>query len=330
MANQSILAAFERMWQHVTVALSNKINKPSTATAGQVIAVKTVDENGVPTDFETKDLNSELPLFDLTSMGLGDINVDSDMVIAQISIDGMGAISDALSKGTVRFKYTLNTTEYISIPTVQSIVCQDGTVSYDCAIMDIRNTDSGLNHVCVNISFFKSNDNNNATINATARTLTTKSYVDANATSGENTEIQVFDYSNTFLLNENNNECEIIIDSNTASNIESAIKSHTAAFKCTINGAPFTIIPTTAEIQLGDIGVQYLCECTISDYNRSDIIIIGLYIENDEQLLHATYLVRPVAPSLPEITDESEGKVLGVQDGVLAWVDGVSLEHAEG
>ena len=38
MANTSILAAFERMWQHITVALNNKQNK-ITGTSGQFVVI---------------------------------------------------------------------------------------------------------------------------------------------------------------------------------------------------------------------------------------------------------------------------------------------------
>jgi hypothetical protein len=71
MANTSIKAAFERMWQHVVTALNNKadaaattealakkITTPSTAAIGQTIVVKTVDDSGAPTEWECADAST--------------------------------------------------------------------------------------------------------------------------------------------------------------------------------------------------------------------------------------------------------------------------------
>lgn len=70
MANTSIKAAFERMWQHVVAALNNKadaaattealatkITSPLEAAVGQSIIVKVIDDNGVPVEWECADIS---------------------------------------------------------------------------------------------------------------------------------------------------------------------------------------------------------------------------------------------------------------------------------
>lgn len=57
---------------YVTTALDEKISAPSTTSIGQVIVVKSVDENDKPIEWEAKDLITEAEVTDMLTSVLGD------------------------------------------------------------------------------------------------------------------------------------------------------------------------------------------------------------------------------------------------------------------
>lgn len=73
-----------------------------TATPGQMLLVKAVDENGKPTEWETVD---PIPSFDLTAMGVPDLPLGESL---QIDLDDTSALRQALDAGPVKLKYSMS------------------------------------------------------------------------------------------------------------------------------------------------------------------------------------------------------------------------------
>lgn len=79
MANTSILNAFERMWQNTVNKIDEKISEINnglsslTAQVGQIIVVKTIDENSRPTSWECVNLPTGSGLPPITAEDEGKI-----------------------------------------------------------------------------------------------------------------------------------------------------------------------------------------------------------------------------------------------------------------
>lgn len=104
MTNASIYAAFERMRYHVVAALGNKISTPSTGSVDQILAVKTVDATGKPTEFECVDKpqDSSYTLPVATSETLGGVKpvAKTDAMTQSVGVDANGALYTASGGGS--------------------------------------------------------------------------------------------------------------------------------------------------------------------------------------------------------------------------------------
>ena len=181
MANKSIFDAFERMWQHITVALSNKINKPSTATRGQVIAVKAVDEFNVPTEIGATDL---IPIIDISTSFNKELVVDSESItMFSTYSEDSGYYDKNISRfvnGVIKIKYKIGSDIYCDTAVIDYANSSNGR--YRCSILNRNHAVAAGCNTLITVLFSISKTQETVTIKA--ESIPMKAYVDANAGGG--------------------------------------------------------------------------------------------------------------------------------------------------
>lgn len=85
--------------------LKEKITAPSSAEVGQVVSVKVVDQNGVPTEFETVKMEAT------GGSGLPEVTTEDNGKIMQV-VDGEWQFVDVVDAETVLFYADGNEVQY--------------------------------------------------------------------------------------------------------------------------------------------------------------------------------------------------------------------------
>ncbi len=122
--------------------LTSKIDKPSMANVGQVIAVKTVDSYGTPMEFEAIDMQSggngssnEIQEFDLTSFGTMQLHETNKTVLGgDLSAEEANRLSEALLVDSARFKIDLEGTPFSIKPNTLKVVSSN---TYQCEFIKV-------------------------------------------------------------------------------------------------------------------------------------------------------------------------------------------------
>lgn len=367
MANKSIFDAFERMWQHITVALSNKINKPSTATIGQVIAIKKVDENGTPTEFEAVDLSTgggsaEMQVFDFTES----VNINSipGSVDIPLDADTLTSINSAIENHTAVFKIKFTNFPYTITPSTTSASVL-GMNMHFC---------SGLvpNDGFIVSIFFMTNpksDGSGTLIVGTTSVPTTEGLQDmsdsfiqkpSTATTGQVIAVKAVDEFGVPTEIGATNLIPII-DLSTIFNKELVVDSESITMFITYSEDSGYYDKNISRFINGVVKIKYKIgsdvfedvalvtypnsynsgyTCTIInrryavELGCNTLVTVHFSISETQETVTIKAESIPMkayvdanaggGTSLPEITSESEGKVLGIQNGVLAWIDGGS------
>lgn len=103
---------YETAGAAVRAQAAKKIDKPSSATAGQVIAIKTVDENGVPTEFEAVEKGGGTDDLDNLKFEVGDETYKLNSFLDGVNwIEGIRILNGAEQANTSYWS-----TDYIKIP----------------------------------------------------------------------------------------------------------------------------------------------------------------------------------------------------------------------